>query len=164
MTLQEQYELVKKAVDNDHLKELFLGAPGYEWGNLKHIPANVATDIGAIIEHGLYTLYSNGNKDIPQKLEECVYALLNGGPTEIWTAYQVLWSQNWDKHHGKSPFCIINDEILANLKNVVLNNQEELVSCKDLVGWNLKEGLWEDIARLERNLRNKHGVGLIWGM
>ena len=61
MLSQEQYNLVKKAFDNNQLKELFLGTSGYEWGNLKHIPANVSTDISAIIEHGLYVIYENGN-------------------------------------------------------------------------------------------------------
>lgn len=161
MTLKEQYELVKKAVENNQLKELFLGAPGYEWGNLKHIPANVATDIGAILEHGLYVLYNNGSKDIPEKLKSVVFDLLNGMPVEIWTAYQIIWNQDWDIKHNVAPFCIASPALLERLKQSVTGNQKQLSACKELVGWNLNNGLWDDIVRLEKNMHNKYGKGLI---
>lgn len=45
MSLEKELELTKKAVDNNELKKIFLGESGHEWGNLKHIPALVLTDI-----------------------------------------------------------------------------------------------------------------------
>ena len=161
MSLQEQLTLVEKAVTNNQLQELFLGAPGYEWRNLKHIPAKVNTDIGAIIKHGLYVLYQNGNKDIPQKTKSTVCNLLNGTPTEIWTAYSIIWQENWYKNHGEAVFCIYDSELKKDLSNSIKKNKSELISCHELVGQNLNEGLWEDISRLENNLRKKYGEGLI---
>ncbi len=161
MNLQEQLTLVEKAVANDELKELFLGAPGYEWGNLKHIPANVATDIGAIIKYGLYVLYQNGNMDIQEKLKRTVFDLLNGTPTEIWTAYSIIWQENWYKNHGEAVFCIYNNELKNDLSVSINKNKSSLMSCHALVGQGLKDGLWEDINRLENNLRKKYGEGLI---
>lgn len=161
MTLQEQLELTKKAIDNNELDKLFLGNPGYEWGNLKHIPANVNTDIGAIIKHGLYVLYQNGDKDIPGKLKITVRNFLDGTPAEIWTAYSIMWQENWYKNHGEAVFCIYDSELKNDLSNSVKKNKSALMSCRELVGQDLKEGLWEDISRLENNLRKKYGEGLI---
>ena len=162
MTANEQLIIVQKAVEKKDLKNLFLGAPEYNWGNLKHIPANVNTDIGAILEQGLYILYRQGNFAIPEMLKAAVYELIDGTPAEIWTAYQIIWCQNWDIKHTQAAFSVVDSNILDVLKLSVESNQNALSACKDLVGWNLQKGLWEDIVRLEKNLKNKYGAGLIW--
>ena len=161
MTLKEQYELVKKAVDNNQLMELFLGAPGYEWGDLKHIPANVATDIGAILEHGLYALFNNGYKDVPGIMKATVYALLNGTPVEIWTAYSVVWAQCWNEAKHKSSFQVINQEFLERVRTALWANKASLVACKELMGWNLKDGLWEDIMISNQTIKRRFGVEIL---
>ena len=164
MTKEQIYLLTKKAYESDELDNLFLGIEPYKFDNLKHIPANVATDVGAIIDEGFYVLYNNGHEDIPQVLKKTVCNLFSGTPVEIWTAYQIMWSQNWDMRHRKAPFYIIDSELSQIAKNAIVNNRVALASCKALVGWNLEDGLWEDISRLERNLKNKYGTGLIWAL
>ena len=161
MSLERELELTKKAVDNNELKKLFLGETGYEWGNLKHIPALVLTDIGAILEHGLYVLYKKGNTDIPNELKTTVFTLLKGTPIEIWTAYSIIWHENWYNKHNRADFCIYDSEMKSALTSSINTNKVLLMSCKELVGKNLNEGLWEDIYRLENNLYRKYGEGLI---
>lgn len=153
--------MVEKAYNADEFEKLFLGEAPYTFNNLKHIPAVVATDIGAIIEHGLYVLYQNGNKNIPEKLKSTVLSLLNGTPVEIWTAYSIIWHENWCKKHNKAVFNIYDIKLRNELKKSINNNKSLLIACKKLVGQNSNEGLWEDINRLENNLLKKYGERLI---
>ena len=161
MTKEQVYLLAEKAYQNNELDKLFLGKEPYQFDNLKHIPANVATDISALINEGIYELYNDGQQEIPQVLKRTICELLKGSPIEIWTAYKIIWNQNWDNRHGKAPFYIIDSELSQFAKAAILSNKCALSSCKELVGWNLENGLWQDIARLERNLNNKYGAGLL---
>ena len=161
MTLQAQYELVRKAIERNELTELFLGSPGYEWGELKHIPAKVATDIGAIMENGIYVSYKNGDSGIPQKLKSTVYELMNGTPVEIWTAYSICWIQYWNEQRNISPFSLFSQDIQRDLHNAVIANRDQLIACKELIGWNKKEGLWEDITISNQNFKKRFGVEII---
>lgn len=161
MTKEQIYSLVEKAYKNNELDKLFLGIEPYKFDNLKHIPANVATDIGALIKEGVYELYNNGHQEIQQTLRNTVCSLFKGTPVEIWTAYHIMWSQSWDKRHEKAPFYIVDSELSQIAKNAIWDNKDALTACKELVGWNLENGLWQDISRLEKNLNNKYGTGLL---
>ena len=161
MTKEQIYHLTETAYKNNELIKLFLGEKPYKFDNLKHIPANVATDIGALINEGIYELYNNGYQEVLEVFKKTIYTLFNGTPVEIWTAYHMLWSQDWDKRHGKAPFYIIDSELLQFASNAIWSNKDALSSCKELVGWNLENGLWQDISRLEKNLYNKYGSGLL---
>lgn len=161
MTLQEQLEVTQKAIDNNELDKLFLGKPGYKWGNLKHIPANVATDIGAIIEYGLYVLYQNGNKDIPERLKATILSFLDGTPVEIWTAYFILRYQYRNEIKNQSPFNLVTPQLCKAVSICVQQQKDRLVACKEYVGYDLPNGLWEDIQRLENVMISNYGVSIL---
>lgn len=162
MTLQEQYELVKKAVDNNQLKELFLGTPGYEWGNLKHIPANVATDIGAIIDYGIYKLHDTGKTDVKNVLIRTIYELLNlDDAFATWTAYFILRYQYRNELKSQSPFTIVTPQLREDVANRVKNQKKQLSACKEYVGYGLTNGLWDDIQRLENVMISNYGESIL---
>ena len=162
MTLQEQYDLAKKAIDNNQLKELFLGAPGYEWDNLKHIPANVATDVGAIIDYGIYKLYEAGKTDIANMLISTVYELLDlNDAYATWTAYFILRYQYRNELKKQSPFTIISPKLCADVALHIKSQENKLSACKEYVGSGLPNGLWDDIQRLEKVMISNYGVSIL---
>ena len=162
MTSQEQLSLVQKAVYNDDLVKLFLGDPEYRWRNLKHIPANVATDIGAIIEQGIYKIYTSGDIGIVSNFEKAIYDLLSCDSAHaVWTAYFALRYQYRNEIKNESPFKIVDSKLCKAVSSCVKANKELLSTCKEYVGYDLANGLWDDIQRLENVMRSNYGVSIL---
>lgn len=161
MTKNHVVEMTVNAYRANELKKLFMGEPPYFFVNLKHIPANVNTDIGAILVEGLYVLYKKGNQDIPEELKKTIYELLNGSPEEIWTAYFIIMCQFRNEKRGGAPFECLDKEILINAKCKVFANRDNLENCFSLVGSSYKNGLWGDIERLDNLLYKKYGASIL---
>jgi len=155
------YELCLMAYKNNALESLFLGKSEYRIHNLKHIPADVPTDIGGIIDRGLYLLYDKGYSDIPNKLIDTIIKLLEGDALSIWTAYSIVWFLYWNEISNTAPFKVISIDLLKSLKSSVLSAEIELKTCKEYVGYNQPEGLWSDIWRINNNFYKKFGVKII---
>ncbi len=155
-------ELVQKAIDNNQIKELFLGEGEYKQENLKHIPALVATDIGSIIDNGLYILFNEGEKTLPNKIISVIRELVDTNePFSIWTAYFILRYQYRNELQNKSPFNIVTKELCKSVSNKISNQKQNLMLCQKYVGFGLPNGLWDDIQRLENNLVLNYGVSIL---
>ena len=162
MTPQEQIMLVQTAIATNHSKELFLGIAPYTWGNLKHIPANVATDIGAIIDNGMYELYRAGDTNIPDTIAVTIKELLLlNQPQATWTAYFILRYQYRNEVKNKSPFKIVTPHLCQAVSTAIADQKHSLTSCKEYAGNGLQNGLWDDIQRLEGILVANYGVSII---
>ena len=155
MTIEKQYASVKDAVQKEKLKLLLIGVKEYRWDNLQHIPANVPSDISAILKFGLYRLYTESKYDIPNLLLSIISELLQGSPTEIWTAYTVVWFQYRNELTNKCPFKIISQELLNAIRTSIELNKDSLAECKDYIGENYKNGLLGDIIASNNRLQKK---------
>ncbi len=161
MTINEQLERVKYAVEHDELKQLFLGQGRYQSSNLKHIPANVPCDISAVLKYGLYPLYQNGDGNIPQVLFDTIVSFLDGDAVEVWTAYSIVWSQYRNELKRLSPFGIISDRLLITLRHAIEQKKDELSSCKEYTGASDKNGLMGDIVASNNSFQRIHGVSIL---
>ena len=161
MTKQEIYELVEKAYKSNELEKLFLGDTSYRFNNLKHIPANVPTDVNSIIEQGLYPLYKNGASDIPKLVKKALENMLTLSPVAIWTAYSIIWSQYWNELEKCSPYTIVDDNLLNFCKDQIIKHSDTLKNCNDFVGQTNKIGLLGDIFRLDENFKHRFGVSIL---
>lgn len=160
MLANEKQELVKKAIQNDELNKLFLGQDGYKWGNLKHIPADVPTDISAIIKV-MHELYLTGNIDIPKLLKDTICKLANGGAIEIWTAYYIVLIEYRNELQNKSHFLIIDEQIVDVIKIAINKNTDVLSECFDYVGNGEKQGLLSFIERTNSHLESDFGKSIL---
>ena len=160
MSNNEHQDLVKKAIANNELDKLFLGQDGYEWGNLKHIPANVPTDISAIL-HSMYAIYNDGATDIPELLEDTIYKLTKGNAVEIWTAYSIVFSHYYDVLTNSSTFSIVSEKILICLRESISKNSQILSECHEYVGLNLKNGILEYINNSNRSFQKRFFVSIL---
>ena len=160
MSSTEHQNLVKKAITNNELDKLFLGQEGYKWGNLKHIPANVPTDVSAIL-CSMYALYNEGATDIPELLEDTIYKLTKGNAVEIWTAYSIVWSQYYHELKKSVPFNIVSDSLLAHIRKVVSQNAQLLSECHEYTGAGLKNGLLDDIVISNKSFFKMHGESIL---
>ena len=138
-----------------------MGAEEFKWENLQHIPANVPSDISAILKYGLYRLYTESKYDIPSLLISTIGELLQGSPTEIWTAYSIVWHQYRNELIGVCPFKIVSQELLNAIRTSIDKNKEALTKCKDFVGENNKDGLFGDIVASNNSLRKKFEVSIL---
>ena len=162
MNSAQIFSLVEKAYYANQLDDLFLGNHPYTFDNLKHIPANVATDIGAIIDNGMYGLYSDGKTDIVSMLVETIYELLSFEDAfSTWTAYFILRYQYRNEIKNLSPFKIVTPQLCQDLSVCVRKQKEQLVMCKEYVGGSLPNGLWGDIQRLEDVMLSNYGVSIL---
>lgn len=160
MTIEQQYDSVKEAVQKQKFKQLVMGEE-FKWKNLQHIPANVPSDISAILRYGLYRLYLESKYDIPSLLISTISELLQGSPTEIWTAYSIVWYQYRNELINVCPFKIISQELLNAIRASIDKNKEALAECNDFVGKNCKDGLLGDIVASNNSLRKKFEVSIL---
>ena len=161
MTKLEIYELAKKAYNSNEFEKLFLGDASYRFNNLKHIPANVPTDLNSIIEHGLYPLYKNGALDITELVKKALKNMLTTSPIAIWTAYSIIWSQYWNELEKCSPYTIVDNELLEFCREQIKKHSDVLKNCNDFIGQTNKIGLLGDICRLDENFKNRFGVSIL---
>lgn len=161
MTIEEQYASVSAAVQNHKLKQLMLGKGEYNWGNLKHIPADVPCDISAVLKHGLYRLHLASVPWIPQQLTSVIVELSLGTPVEVWTAYSIVWYQYRNELTEISPFKIITPTLLDTVRASLSRNQIALAQCKEYAGKYCKLGLWEDIVISNQSLQRKFEVSIL---
>ncbi len=161
MTIEKQYALVKEAVQKHKLKQLMLGTDALKWDNLQHIPADVPSDLSAILKYGLYRLYLEANSDIPDLLLSTINELLQGNSVEIWTAYSIVWYQYRYELTNLSPFKIISNELLVAIRTNIFANKEALIECKEFVGKSYKDGLFEDIVASNDSFYRKFEVSIL---
>ena len=160
MSNNEHQDLVKKAIANNELDKLFLGQDGYEWGNLKHIPANVPTDISAIL-HSMYAIYNDGATDIPELLEDTIYKLTKGNAVEIWIAYYILLIEYRNELQKVSPLMIVDEQLICYIKTIINNNIDMLSKCFDYVGEGETQGLLSFIIRTNSHLESDYGKSIL---
>jgi len=160
MSNNEHQDLVKKAITNNELDKLFLGQDGYEWGNLKHIPANVPTDISAIIKV-LYDLYLNRYEDIPKLLKCTICQLSKGSAVEIWIAYYILLIEYRNELQKVSPLMIVDEQLICYIKTIINNNIDMLSKCFDYVGEGETQGLLSFIIRTNSHLESDYGKSIL---
>lgn len=161
MTVEEQYISVKDAVQKTKLKQLLMGAEEFKWENLQYIPANMPSDISAILKYGLYRLYTETKYDIPNLLISTIGELLQGSPTEIWIAYSIVWYQYRNELIGICPFKIVSQELLNAIRTSINKNKAALTECKDFAGENSKDGLLGDIIASNDSLQKKFEVSIL---
>ena len=132
MTKEDVRVLTENAYQAGELKNLFLGESPYAFDNLKHIPANVLSDVGAIIDQGIYEIYRSGNIAVVSMLEKAIYELLDyNSAYSIWTAYFVLRYQYRNEIKNGSPFKIVTHQLCKAVSNCINENKELLSSCKE---------------------------------
>lgn len=162
MNYKNTYEMCMDAYNKDEFRKLFLGEEPYKFGNLKHIPANVATDIGAIIDQGIYKIYNNGNIAIISMLEKAIYDLLSQNSAHsTWTAYFILRYQYRNEIKNDTPFKIITSRLCNDVSTIIKERKEQLSACKEYTGYGLANGLWDDIQRLESVMLCNYGTSIL---
>jgi hypothetical protein len=144
ITNEELLELTRKAFENDEVAEFLCGEKGYSVMGNRDIPINIPTDFGRIVEKGIYELYLTTNDEVIIKKFRKAIMTLNSTPIQVWCAYMACWNQISNEHSKyPAPFKMIDDTILKTLKSTLINNESSLCNCKEWMGINKKNGLWD---------------------
>lgn len=158
---EELLALTKKAFDNDEVTEFLCGEKGYACPLDRFVPANVPTDFGRIVNLGVCRLYTETqNEEIVERFKKAVLSLLNGNAVQIWVAYSVCWNLMYKRIHNKPTIVISDNNFWETVRSSVQKNEDKLRLCKEWQGFNLENGLWEDIKRMDKNL-TADGEGIL---
>lgn len=154
-------ELVIKSIKEDNIDKILLGYDGYKCEISEFIAAEVPTDWPNIIRT-LYLVY----KEMPdlmvdKKFEEAILNISNQGSFELYCAVMVVFFQIMSEERTIAPFKINREVIINNLKNKLLDFQEELKSCKEWSGKRYRDGIWGDIRRVNTILYEDYGITII---
>ncbi len=153
MSNEELLALTKKAFDNDEVVEFLCGEKWYACPLDRFVPAHVPTDFGRIVNLGVCRLYmETQNEEIIEKFKKAVLSLLNGNAVQIWVAYSVCWNLMYKRIHNKPTIVISDDNFWGTVRSSIQKNEDKLRLCKEWQGFNLENGLWEDIKRMDKNL------------
>lgn len=72
------------------------------------------------------------------------------------------WNQIFNEHSKyPAPFKMIDDTLLKTLKSTLINNESSLRNCKEWMGINKKNGLWDYIIRIDNVLKKDYGVSIL---
>jgi len=152
-------ELTKQAYQNNEMVELLSGTGEYENPLDRWTPGNVPTDVGRVLEQGIYTLYQSTNdNELILAYKSAICKLLSGTPLQVWLGYDTCWYQLYNEQKEKSPFKIITSELIDIVKDALTKNQHELTLIHEFEGAGQKQGLWQDITRSNNVLAQKFGV------
>lgn len=161
LTNDQIYVLVQEASKKSEFKFFLEGSHGYACPLDKYTPAHIPTDFSRIIREGIYKLFSQTkDRKVITDFKQAVLDLLNGSTVQIWIAYSVCWSQFYNEHDDKSPFKVMDDDLVKTLYEVICSNEKELKLNKEWQGMLNKEGLWADIVFSNNGLKHKFGIGL----
>ena len=162
ITNEELLELTRKAFENDEVAEFLCGEKGYSVMGNRDIPINIPTDFGRIVEKGIYELYLTTNDEVIIKKFRKAIMTLNSTPIQVWCAYMACWKQIFNEHSKyPAPFKMIDDTLLKTLKSTLINNESSLRNCKEWMGINKKNGLWDYIIRIDNVLKKDYGVSVL---
>jgi len=161
VTNEELLELTKKAFEQDEVKEFLCGEKGYSVHGNRDIPDNIPTDFGRIVKSGIYRLFLLAeDKNIIRKFNQAFIKLCNGSAEEIWCAYMLWYYLTCCDKRNVSPF-IVDKKIVGKLKKAINKNQSQLRNCKKWLGCNSENGLWQEIVRIDKNLKERYGVRVL---
>lgn len=159
---EELLALTKKAFDNDEVAEFLCGEKGYAVHGNRDIPLTVPTDFNRIVHGGIYKLYlAERDEKIIAKFRRAIIAL-NDSPTRIWCAYMACWAQIFNEHSRyPAPFKMADDALINQMRATLRSNEQALRNCKEWMGINYADGLWEYITRIDGNLKGECKVGIL---
>ena len=162
ITNEELLELTKKAFENDEVAKFLCGEKGYAVMGNRDIPTNIPTDFGRIVVKGIYELYlTTKDEGVINKFRQAIMTL-NGTPTRVWCAYMACWSQIFNEHSKyPAPFKMIDDTLLKTVRSTLKNNELSLRNCKEWMGINKKNGLWDYIIRIDNIIKKDYGVSVL---
>lgn len=159
---EEIFAFTKEAFKHNEFVLLLEGKGKYACKLDRFVPADMPTDVGRIIQEGIYKLYlEKHEKEVINKYREAVVEIMNGDCTEVWLAYHICWTQIYKEKRANAPFKFFNETILNELRKNIFSHEEELKQTKKWQGANLEEGLWEDIQTLENTSYKFLGVKLL---
>lgn len=159
---EELLELTKQAFEKDEVVEFLQGFPPYTCPVNRFVPANVPTDFERITRMAIYEYYKQTkNQKIIEKMKNALLELFEGDAVQIWIAYTMCWTQIYFEKKGIAPFHLADQELLDNVKSVLLRNKEELCLCKEWQGHARKNGLWDNINGMNNVMREKYGVDML---
>lgn len=160
MNLNELNKIIEEELKKGSFLPLFYGAIGFEEQLLKYFPSDVPTDWGYVIEKGIYELYKQSqDNDIVELCKKNVVDMLEStNPFSVWCGYNVCWNLITKEKSGKAPFNIMNIQMIENLKYSLNKNKKALSKARIWNGKNLQNGLWSDIERLSKILKEKYQV------
>lgn len=159
---EELLALTKKAFDNDEVAEFLCGENGYAIHGNRDIPANIPTDFNRIVRNGIYKLYSETHDEkIIAEFRKAIENL-NDTPTRVWCAYMACWNQILNEHSKyPAPFVMVDETLLNKMRANLQSNEISLRNCKDWMGINKTNGLWDYINHLDSILIEDCGVRLL---
>lgn len=161
MNMKNVFEKTRFAFENNEVTELFRGQKDYGFDNLKHIPANVPTDINLILVYGVYPLCKETNIPVSECIKNAIKDLLNASLSDIWIAYFLAMCQKRNEVQGISPITVIDETVSLAISECVKNNKKELGRCKEWGGYGMQEGIYGDIVRLDNHLFEDYKVRLL---
>lgn len=156
----EIHTLTKKAFENNNLIAFLKGEDDYVCAFDRFVSADMPTDIGRVIQEGIYTVYEEDSKII-DFYRKAVIELLENSAVDVWLAYHICWTQKYKEINKLSPFEFFTDDILEKLKENVILYSDELKQIKKWQGAKLENGLFDDIQALEKTMRKHFGVSLL---
>ena len=165
LTSTEILSLAKQAFEKNELQYFLSGKGNYACPTNKTLPANIPTDNARLLSEGIYPLYlENKDSDILTEYKKAIIDLAHGDIVDVWLAFDLCWLQLYNEKRSKdfkSPFVLIDKEIIETVKKAVNDKKEHLKQCKDWQGWNQPEGLWTEITIQNSKLVKWFEVSLV---
>lgn len=159
---EELLALTKKAFDNDEVAEFLCGEKDYGVHGNWDIPAEIPTDFNRI-RHMIYRLYSQTHsKKIIVQFRMAIENL-NDTPVQVWCAFMQCAGQIMDEHSKKypAPFTIADDDLINKMRTNLYTSEAALRNCKEYLGINKANGLWDYITHLDGILTEDYGVHIL---
>lgn len=162
LTSEGLYALAEKAFNNNEVVAFLSGEKGYACPLNHFVPVDLPTDFEVILTGGIFALYNKTqNNDLIIAYKNAIVELMNGTPIQTWIGFMVVHTQlmlEMFPQFGNSPFKLITQDIIQLVRTSLLRNKCALSSIQKWQGRGLKDGLWQEIVRINNITYNNFGV------
>lgn len=152
---------LKEAIKKNEFTYFLKGEKNYKVEVEHYVPANIPTDWAKILTDGIYEYYKQEeDESIITILENGILDILNDNQG-IYSAVNIFFSQMLKEKYKLAPFKINQKKILKQLNEKICEKAEALKKDFRWMGEDEKNGLWDEIKRLNENLKEECGIDIL---
>ena len=151
-------DTITEAVRQGRIVEVLRGEEGYAIGFDQWVGAVAPTDWTKVIPIIYEVAESSDTSFVVEEFENAIGQLLSGSAEDVYIGVGVLYTQLLREASKRSPFSVHRENLIEKATLGVKKRQDDLKMSKSWVGEHNQDGLWTEIERYKRLMKEKFGL------
>jgi hypothetical protein len=155
-------ELFLESIEKDEIYKFLIGEGDYKVPVPHMVPVYIPTDWTDIIPSGIYELYKDRpdlNVDI--LFENALADTIKKGNIGLYAVVNLVLDQFSREKNNSAAFKIDKSKLVPLINSELIKKSGDLKNDFSWMGKGQPEGLWSEIARIDKIMKRDLGIGLL---